>query len=131
MQPVEIPPEVLLAVKIHVEGEEVGEVGLQVFRGGEVGVADKGRGIDALGDIHQLTQESADPWRAVPANDVRRDLVSYEVRRHGRMPAARFHRFSDRASDALGQLLRVEETDVLRPGDPREHAQVAVARQVQ
>src|ERR1700687_5086890 len=87
----QVPAELGLRMQIDVEGQEVGEVGLEVLGGGEVGVAHQGGRLDALDHAGRLPQEPGDPLRPVPADDVGRDLVADQERAHRGMAAAGPH----------------------------------------
>ena len=131
VQPIEISDEVFLAMQIDVEREEIGEVGFEIFGGREIRVADEPLGIAALDDLHQLAQEGGDAPGAVPADDVRGDLVADQQRGHRRMVLACLSRPPERVADLAGQLLRIEEAHVLGPRHTDEHAKTALRGQIE
>ncbi len=118
-------------VQVDVEREEIGEVGLEIFGGRIVGVADQRGGLHLLDQADQLTQEPGDARSAVPADDVRRDLVADQERADGRVIAAGLDHVRDGAADRIGDLLRVEKADVLRPRDSDEDPEVSLCGQVE
>ncbi len=68
---------------------------------------------------------------AVPADDVRRDLVADQEGADRRVIPAGLDHVRDGAPDGVRDLLRVEEADVLRPRDPDEDPEVALGGHVE
>ena len=131
VQPIEVAAEIRLAVQVDVEGEKVGELGLEILRGRKIGVAHERARVDLLDHAHELAQKAGDPRGAVPADDVGRNLVADHVGRHRGMARARLHRVRHRSSDVRRHLLRVEEAHVLGPGDSHQQAHAAAGGEVE
>src|SRR5580765_2601484 len=110
MQPIEVPAEIRLAVQVDVEREEVGEPGLEILRGRKIGVAHERLRVDLLDHAHELAKKPGHSRRAVPADDVGRNLVADHVSGHCGMARALLHRARHRSSDVTYYLLRIEET---------------------
>ena len=65
-----------MVVQINVERHEVEEGEIEILRGGITGVGDQAVGVGLLDHVPQLLEEARDAPRAVPADDIGRDLVA-------------------------------------------------------
>ena len=130
LQPREIALELLAALEVDVEGEEVEARQPQVLGRGEVDVGDQRAGVLLPGGAAQAREKALDPRAPLPAHDRRRDLVSDRVAEHGRVTRARPDRRAYRLLDPVGGA-RVEKRDVLLPGDPDHDQQAMLLREVE
>lgn len=108
LQAEEILAERFAVVEVNVERGKVEEGQVKIFRRREVGVRDETGGIVLLADIRQFGNEALDPLRAVPADNVRRDLVAHAVAEDAVVPAPDFGGLADRSA---GMLLRLRISD--------------------
>ena len=132
MQAGKVATEIGLAVQVDVEGQEVDELpDVEVLGRREVGIAhERGRSA-VLHDVGERAHEFPHPLRAVPADDVGRDLVTDQKPEKGRMTAAVLRRRAHRAADLGDDVLAIEKADVLRPRDRDEHPDATLGRPVE
>ena len=84
----QVATEVFFPMKINIEGQKVGKIGFEVFRGRKISIAYQRFRIDALDTIHQFTKKSANFVAAVPADDFRWNFVADQISKHGGMTIA-------------------------------------------
>ena len=118
-------------MEINVEGHEVEEGEIEILRRGVTGVRDEAVGVGLLDHVTQLPQESGDASRAVPADDIRRDLVADVI---GQDAGVELDRLRPRgvgpARIRLGSAT-LEEADVSGPGDVHEDSDPALIGQIE
>jgi hypothetical protein len=124
VQPCQIGDEPLARLEVDVETEEIEERKFQVFRRRIVDVRHQRRRILALHGVVELVQEARDGARTVPPDDRRRDLVAdREGEQRGMIGAP--SRVVPQSRDDLARALGVvEEGQVRRPPEARQHAEI-------
>src|SRR3989442_396029 len=104
--------------QVHVEGHEVEERELQVFRRRVVHVGHEGVGILLLRDAIEPLDEPLDPPPSVPTHDRCRDLVSDAVAEHGGMVGTNPDPSPDAAFNFFDLAGLIQEGHVLTPVEP-------------
>src|SRR5271170_130942 len=77
----QVPAEILLAMQIHVERNEIEKTKIEIFGRRIVRIRKERGGINLFAEVPQLGEEVADGSRPVPAYDVRTNLVADAIRR--------------------------------------------------
>ena len=131
LQPEHVVAERRMVVQIDVEGHEIEEGEIEILRGGVAGVGDQAVGVGLLDHVPQLREESLDAPRAVPADDIGRDLVADVIGQDAGMISTGFGRAADApARIGLGPAT-LEEADVRGPGDVHEDGHPALIDQIE
>ena len=86
LQAREVAVEIVLAVEIDIESDEVAVLREQVFRWRVARVGEQGLGIGFAADVDELFDELRDLARAEPANHRGGNFVANEVAENGGMP---------------------------------------------
>ncbi len=118
-------------VQIDVETKEIHALRAQKFGGRKIGEGAQAFRVRPLGCVNEIIDEIGDRLRAAPAHDVRWNLVGDAEGENGRMSRAGEHGSAHRLASfgALGG--RVEETEMLVPGNVDEHLQLVLGGQVE
>src|SRR5271169_5277922 len=114
----EIAAEVLLAMEIDVERNEIEKTKIEIFGRRIVRVGEQRVRIDLFAEVAQLGEKFTDGARPVPAYDVRADLVADAVGGDGLAELARVeHALTDGVADFAHHVGGIEERHVKRPRD--------------
>ena len=131
LQAGQVALEVLAAVQVDVEGQEVDVLRQQILgrRIARVGV--EGAGILAAGDVDQMLDEFRHTLRAQPAYHRRGDLVAEQVAEDRVMPPVLAHGVDDGLLHRGANLRIVEELHMLHPGDAEEDADAVLQAEIE
>ncbi len=131
LQAGEVAVEVVLAVQVDIEGDEVAVLREEVFGGRVARVGEQGAGIGLASDLDQLLDKLGDLARAEPADHGCRNFVSHEVAEDGGVAGI----FGDAVADGFFRLVAdfsiVEKFEVFGPGDRDEGADAAFGAEVE
>src|ERR1700685_4485325 len=101
----EVAAEVLLAMQIDVERNEIEKTQIEIFRRRIVRVSEQRARIDLFTEVAQLGEKTADRAGTVPAHDIRANLVADAVGGDRLAELARFeHRLSGRLAGVAGSV---------------------------
>ncbi len=87
-------------MKVHVKGQKIQEIVLEIFRGRKIGVAHQCVGVHGFDRVRQGAQECAHPLGAVPSDHFRGDFIADEIGKDSGVAVAR----EDAAGDVLANL---------------------------
>ena len=131
LQSREVILERLLLVQIDIETEEVHALRAQKLGGRIIREGAEALRVRPLGFLNEVINEIGDRLRAAPAHDVGRNLVGDAEREDRWMPRAGEHGPAHRLMSFGSLAGRVQETEMLVPGNVNEHLQLVLAGQVE
>src|SRR5687767_6440922 len=102
----------MFPVKVNIKGEEISKLGFEVFGGRKVGITHEGVGVGCFDDIDELAEKVANPLGAIPAHNLRRNLIAHQVSEYCGMASAGPGALRDSLSDLRLRASRVQKSDV-------------------
>src|SRR5271170_551902 len=75
----QVAAEIFFAMEIDVERNEIEKTQIEIFSGGIVRIGEERAGVELFAEVAQLGEKVADGARAVPAHDIRANLVADAV----------------------------------------------------
>ena len=123
--------EVLPAVQVDVESQEVDVLREEVLGRRVAGVGVERAGILPAGDIDQMLDELGDALGSEPAHHGGGDLVAEQVSEDRVVPLVLPDGRDDRLLDGGPDLGIVQELDMLHPGDAQEDADAVLQTEIQ
>src|SRR5262245_46004774 len=118
-------------MKIDVKRQKIRKVGLEIFRRRKIGIAHQHIGIGRFGYINQLMEKFANPLSAIPAHDLRRNLVAHQVSQHGGVFSTSTDAAGDRVTDFCASARGVKKRDMLRPRDSGDDSEAIRGRLIE
>src|SRR5262249_19690560 len=103
----------------------------EILRGGITGIGDEAVGIGLLDHVPQILEESRDAARAVPADDIGRDLVADVIDQDAGVDPPGFGRAAYAPARIRLESAALEEADVSGPGNVHEEGDPALIGQVE
>ena len=131
LQAREVILERLPLVQIDVEADEIHALRAQKLGGRVIREGAEALRVRPLGLLDQVVNEVGDGLGAAPAHDVRRNLIGDAEREDRRMPRAGEHGPAHRFARFGSLGGRVQEAEMLVPGDVNQHLELVLAGQVE
>jgi hypothetical protein len=131
LQAAQVVFERLGIVEVNVVAKEIDVLGFEEFGGWVIAEGAKAGGIDRFHGFDQFFKELTDFGGAAPADDVRWDFIDDADGEDGRMARARFGGLAHGGERFFAGFVRIEETEVLVPGNIDEDAQAMIECEIE
>src|SRR4249919_3084259 len=115
-------------MKIDVKSKKISKIGLEIFRGRKIGIANQHIRIGRFGYINQLTKEPANALGTIPAHNLRGNLIAHQIRQYGGMSPVCADALDDGIANFCTSTGGVKKRDMLRPRNSRDHSKTVRSR---
>src|SRR6266436_6681870 len=128
----EVAAEILFAMQIDVERNEIEKTQIEIFRRRIVRIGKKRVGFDLLSQVVEFAKKATDRARPMPSHNIRANLVADAVSRNSLAKLAHLcDRLSDRVANVAHHVARVEKRHVMRPWNSNHQTKAGLARRLE